>query len=47
MPTAGASSRGGEAALEGDLIFDSQPLELLPAAFVEITDDVDHDASSF
>jgi hypothetical protein len=30
-PTTGASSRGGGAALEGDLIFDPQPPERLPA----------------
>jgi hypothetical protein len=46
-PTAGASSRGGGAALEGDLIFDPQPPERLPTSRVDVTDDVDHRASSF
>jgi hypothetical protein len=35
------------AALEGDLVFDPQTPERLPAALVEITDDVDHHTSSF
>jgi hypothetical protein len=45
--TAGASSRGGGAALEGDLIFDPQPPKCLPTALWNVTDDVDHRTSSF